>query len=139
MKTWSELTEQERADLQQRRLNGEFDRYRLIRFGYLSLSERRRLRELYPDLDERFEPETDKVPGERAFKIFIVYVIGLMLGAISASGSEAIGLISVVMAIFLYWVAAILVHRFTERVQGDRNELYWEWRGYRCDRHGREI
>jgi hypothetical protein len=139
MKPSSELAEEKMMALDQKKFNGELDRRRLIRFGYLGVSERRRLRELYPDLDERFEPETEKVPGEKAFKIFIVYLIGLMLGAISASGSEAIGLLSVVMAIFLYWVAAILVHRFTERVLGDRNELYWEWRGYRCDRHGRKI
>jgi hypothetical protein len=40
MKTWSDLTEQEKIDLEQRRLNGEFDRRRLIRFGYLSITEK---------------------------------------------------------------------------------------------------
>jgi hypothetical protein len=53
MKNETKLTEEQQLELQERRLNGEFDRRRLIRFGYLSVAERRRLREVYPDLDEQ--------------------------------------------------------------------------------------
>src|SRR4029453_17533679 len=77
----TKLTEREQLELQERRLDGEFDRRRLIRFGYLSVAERRRLREVYPDLDERFEPEANSSAFERALKIFIVYILGFMLGA----------------------------------------------------------
>ena len=136
MKAWSELTEQEKIDLEQRRLDGEFDRRRLIRFGYLSISERRRLREVYPNLDARFEPETNSLVLEPAFKIFIVYMLGFMLGA---GNPESVTLVHWAIAIILYWVFAILDLRFRERIRGDRTERYWEWRGYKCDRHGRKI
>jgi hypothetical protein len=136
MKAWSELTEQEKIDLEQRRFNGEFDRRRLIRFGYLSIAERRRLRELYPNLDERFEPEANSSAFERALKIFIVYILGFMLGA---GNPESVTLVHWSIAIILYWVFALLQLRSRDRILGNRNELYWEWRGYRCDRHGRKI
>jgi hypothetical protein len=45
----TKLTEREQLELQERRLDGEFDRRHLIRFGYLSVAERRRLREVYPE------------------------------------------------------------------------------------------
>jgi len=136
MKTWSDLTEQEKIDLEQRRLNGEFDRRRLIRFGYLSITERRRLRELYPNLDERFEAEDNRPALERTLRIFIVYILGFMFGA---GNPESVTLVHWAIAIILYWVFALLELRSRERIQGNRNELYWEWRGYRCDRHGRKI
>jgi hypothetical protein len=136
MKTWSELTEQERMDLEERRLNGEFDRRRLIRFGYLSVAERRRLREEYPDLDERFEPESNRLPLERYAGIFIVYILGFILGA---GDPERVGLIHWAIAIVLFWVFAFFQLRSEDRIKSDRTELYWEWRGYRCDRHGRKL
>ena len=138
MKAWSELTEQEKIDLEQRRFNGEFDRRRLIRFGYLSIAERRRLRETYHDLDERFEPETDwfPLPLAKAFVIFSIYIIGVMIGA---GSPESVTLIQWAIAIVLYWVIAGFQLRSSERIQGERNELYWEWRGYRCDKHGRKV
>jgi hypothetical protein len=136
MKNEAELTEQQQLELQECRLNGEFDRRRLIRFGYLSVAERRRLREVYPDLEERFEPETDRLPLEKAFGIFIVYMIGFMIGA---GNPENVTLIRWAIAIVLYWVFAVFQLRSWERIQGERNELYCEWRGYRSDRHGRKI
>ena len=137
MKKETKLTEREQIELQERRLNGEFDRRRLIRFGYLSVAERRRLRETYHDLNERFEPETLlSWPILKALNIFVVYMIGFMFGAVA---SERVTLIEWVVAIGLYWMIALLVVRGQERTEGDRTELYWEWRGYSCDRHGRKI
>jgi hypothetical protein len=136
MEKETKLKEREQLELQQRRLDGEFDRRRLIRFGYLSVAERRRLRETYHDLDERFEPETHSWPLQKAFNIFVVYMIGFMGGAVA---SERVTLIECVVAIGVYWIIALLVVRGHERIEGDRTELYWEWRGYRCDRHGRKI
>jgi hypothetical protein len=67
MKTRSELTEQERMDLEQRRFNGEFDRRRLIRFGYLSVAERRRLRETLPGRTFWFR-DTSRIPFRKCAK-----------------------------------------------------------------------
>lgn len=138
MKKETKLTEREQLELQERRLDGEFDRRRLIRFGYLSVAERRRLRETYYDLNERFEPETHSWQVEKALTIFVVYMTGFMFGA---AGDENVWgmVIKCVVAIGLYWIIALLVERGQERIEGDRTEQYWEWRGYRCDRHGRKI
>jgi hypothetical protein len=138
MKKETKLTEREQIELQERRLNGEFDRRRLIRVGYLSVAERKRLRETYHDLDERFEPETDRfpLPLAKAFGIFSVFIIGVMIGA---GSPESVTLIQWSIAIVLYWVIAGFQLRSWERIQGERNELYWEWRGYRSDRHGRKV
>ena len=105
MKKETKLTEREQIELQERRLNGEFDRRRLIRFGYLSVAERKRLRETYHDLDERFEPETDRfpLPLAKAFGIFSVFIIGVMIGA---GSPESVTLIQWSIAIVLYWVIA---------------------------------
>jgi len=59
-----------------------------------------------------------------------------MLGA---GNPERVTLVHWAIAIILYWVFAFLGLHSKERIQGDRNELYREWRGYKCERHGRKI
>jgi len=126
MKTWSELTEQERMDLEQRRLNGDFDRRRLIRFGYLSVSERRRLREKYWDLDERFEPEDSGDGGMRyAARIFIVYFLAFVVGA---GNIEQVSIIQGLLAAVVYCAITAVALRDFQKTKDERNRLYPEWR-----------
>jgi hypothetical protein len=76
------------------------------------------------------------LPLQKAFGIFIVYMIGVMIGA-GSPGS--VTFVQWAIAIVLYWVIAGFQIRSLDRQQTERTELYWEWRGYRCDRHGRKI
>jgi hypothetical protein len=126
MRTWSELTEQERSDLEQRRLNGDFHRRRLIRFGYLSVPERRQLREKYWDLDDRFEPEDSGDGGTRyAARIFIVYFLGFVVGA------GDIGQVSIfqgLLAVAVYCAIAAVALRDFHKTKDERYRLYPEWR-----------
>ena len=126
MKNWSELSENERVDLEQRRLNGEFDRRRLIRFGYLSTSERRRLREKYHNLSDRFEPENDLDDGERLGRILVIYILGFLSGAGFNIGEKTI--LEGIIAAIVYFAIVVFVLRAVHTERDERNRLYDEWR-----------
>ncbi len=124
MKPWSELTQEEKADLEQRHLRGEFDRRRLIRFGYLSAQERIKLREKYHNLDDRFEPDAH-FSGEIVVGVFVVFMLGFLVGIIF--GKEA-GVIGCILAAVLYWLCAAIVLRCIDKARDERARLYDEWR-----------
>lgn len=126
MKNEAKLTEEQQLELQERRLNGEFDRRRLIRFGYLSVAERRRLREVYIDLNERFEPEDSGDSGTRyAARIFIVYFLGFVVGA---GDIEQVSIIQVLLAAVVYCAITAVALRDFQKTKDERNRLYPEWR-----------
>jgi len=127
MTSRSELSEEERHRLQERHLNGEFHKHELIRFGYLSVPERRRLREQYPDLDKRFEPSRNFITRtEHAAGIFIVVLIGFMWGA--GSSLEEMSPIRWIIPIVGYWAVAFWLLRKGEKSEEERNRLYPEWK-----------
>jgi hypothetical protein len=125
MKPWSQLTQEEKADLEQRHLRGEFDRRRLIRFGYLSAQERNKLREKYHNLDDRFEPDSRHIPEEVAVGVFVVFMFGFLLGTIS--GKE-VTVIECILVAVLYWLCAAIVLRGIHKARDERARLYDEWR-----------
>jgi hypothetical protein len=44
-----------------------------------------------------------------------------------------------VIGTIAYWSIAGWVLYKMEKFKGDKNELYWEWRGYKCNRHGGKL
>lgn len=140
-KSWAETSESEKERLHEHWLNGDFRRDRLIRFGYLSVAERRRLREKYGDLDERFEPEGSYGDQLAApVGIFFAFLFG---ASISNLGSPERVDVAEMVVIFLlsivYWVIVFRVLKDREMGEQERTERYWEWRGYKCDKYGRKM
>lgn len=113
--------------------SGESLRGELIRFGYLSEEERRRLIAIYSDLRDRF----DRVPSgldkyKQAGWIFVAFIMGISLGGGSSIWHYMVGTT-------VYWGIALWILRAMNRQEEMRTERYWEWRGYKCDKYGREI
>jgi hypothetical protein len=130
------------------RASGEYFRGRLIRFGYLSEEERKRLIATYPDLQDRFEPKPDDEsfqPLYRALYIYIALIFGIVLGSGSFAYVGHWAPIShpvwtyVFIVTVTYWPVALLILRDMDKRHKERTERYWEWRGYRCDKYGRKI
>lgn len=132
-KSWIEMSPEERQVLEDKAAGGEFLRHELIRFGYLSEEERRRLIATYSDLRERF----DRAPSgldkyKQAGWIFVAFIMGISVGGVSSMWHYIIGTT-------LYWGIALWVLRAMDKEEQARTERYWEWRGYRCDKYGRKI
>jgi hypothetical protein len=136
-KSWAEMSEKER--LHEQWLNGDFDKYRLIRFGYLSVVERRRLQEKYGDLDQRFEPEPSTGPLAASVGIFVVLLLGIFIGGLGFEESTWEVWVKIILGSILYWVLASCALKDRERGEQERTERYWEWRGYKCDKYGRKM
>src|SRR5215475_8791749 len=100
---WDKLSEDERREITERHRSGEYIRHKLIRFGYLSLAERRRLIETYGDLDERFERGLNyETRLQIAVLVFFVYLAGIMIGTGLAEPGW-VALLGLVIAIIIYW------------------------------------
>jgi hypothetical protein len=106
-------------------------RYKLIRFGYLSLAERRRLIETYGNLEERFERGLD---WETRVQIVVwagfAYVMGL-LGGMSLFEPGQSGwadLYGFAIAIIIYGALALWYLHASNKDEKKRNERFSEWR-----------
>lgn len=143
-KPWNEMSTEDREILEDRRAAGENDRGRLIRFGYLSEEERRRLIASYGDLQDRFEPRVDPWdPYKQAFYIYFALIFGMALGAGHfVDDGRFIGWHAVweyVLTTAVYWGIVVWILKGIEKARQERNVLYWEWRGYKPDKYGRKI
>ena len=108
-----------------------FDKSRLLRFGYLSVEERRRLRRKYPDLEARFEPDSifNSVDGyEYAILVFFIFMFGFFLGAGDPGRVSIMHWVVAVVAGVGYWVLALNWLGGIEKKERERHLLYQEWR-----------
>jgi hypothetical protein len=130
------VTEAERATVEkmlaamaENPLLGDTDNDKLIRFGYLSLEERQRLRQHYPDLWRRFEPQySDMHELHVAIGAYCAFLVGIYCGIVEGLvGAIVLG----VIVSIVYWIFAGIALRGLEKAQEERRKEYWEWRGYR--------
>jgi hypothetical protein len=132
-KSWIDMSPEERQVLEDEAAAGEFLRGDLIRFGYVSEEERRRLIATYSDLRERFDRRPSFLDKyKQAGFIFIALIMGIGMGGGASMWHYIIGTT-------VYWGIALWVLRALEREEQARTECYWEWRGYKCDKYGRKI
>jgi len=125
---WDKFSEDERRKLSERHLNGDYFKHRLIRFGYLSVVERQRLVQKYPNLEERFERGLDsETKLQIAVLAFFVYLVGIMVGtALAEPGWAAV--VGLAVAIVAYWFLALWLLNETSKAEKERNERFSEWR-----------
>lgn len=121
----SETLVRERHTFEDKMAGGEYDRRRLIRFGYLSEAERRRLIATYPDLQNRFEPEPDFDEDlHHALYIYIALMFGMAL-AYGHFGLEGFigwrALLPYITTSIMYWGIAGWVLRTDEERRGKEN------------------
>lgn len=126
---WDKLSEDERREANERSRSGEYIRHKLIRFGYLSEAERRRLIEKYGDLEERFERglEDHETRLQIAVLAFFVYLVGIMIGTSLAESGWA-ALVGLVIAIIIYWALVFWYLNASDKVDKERNERFSGWR-----------
>jgi hypothetical protein len=127
------MSTEERQAIEDQFAAGEYFRSQIIRFGYLSEKERRRLIVTYPDLGQRFEqPHTLIDNYGQAGLFYLAFIVGVMCGGASSDWS-------LVIASIVYWALAAWILSGKEKERRERTALYWEWRGYRCNEHGQKI
>lgn len=127
------MTPEEHEVLAEELAAGECHRREIIRFGYLSEDERRRLIATYPDLNLRFEKEwTIRDYPAQAMWLFFTFTMGMAFGGATSVWSYIIGTI-------VYWLIALWFLRRLNKFEQDRIVDYWEWRGYKPDKYGRKI
>jgi hypothetical protein len=128
---WDKLSEDERREANERHRSGEYIRHKLIRFGYLSVVERRRLIEEYGDLEERFERGLD---WETRLQIVLIagcaYVIGLLCGMslFEPGQSGWADLFGFAIAIITFCALALGYLYASSKDEKERNERFSEWR-----------